>query len=261
MSRKLVTTIWDDAIRYEFHKFWNLDRSKRAYSCQPLDDEHIGDDEHVEDYKHIDDDEHNDNEDVDDEIIRGPEYDESSGDDEIRETLPTSDSNVDVNTPFARMFQRLITNMQDDAKKYNYDEFTHLDRSNRAYSHQVWKCLRTVSTEVMLGILLPAIPQIVQETIMEKTWTKEKLLAFPKARNNRQQGAYCLIITGQLETVPEIGCEIYVGASKDVHGRIYSERNAHTVIASRYTVDELPNRFRGGRLYKTKCREGVHVHP
>jgi hypothetical protein len=84
----------------------------------------------------------------------------------------------------------------------------------------------------------------------------------PEVKNGHRPVAYVLIPTGNLHSVPEIGCEAYVGVGKDIHQRCFRDTQgySHEWNQRNYTVDTLPAPLNRSRLYRDLCRPGVQMN-
>ncbi|OAL43954.1 hypothetical protein IQ07DRAFT_260628 [Pyrenochaeta sp. DS3sAY3a] len=84
-----------------------------------------------------------------------------------------------------------------------------------------------------------------------------------QGKNDHRQGVYVLFPTGNLSRQPAVGCEAYVGTSRDMHQRIFgvASTRGHWGVTRRYIVSNLPKEYRGSRLYRQSCRGGVDLNP
>ncbi|OJJ72374.1 hypothetical protein ASPBRDRAFT_672396 [Aspergillus brasiliensis CBS 101740] len=116
-----------------------------------------------------------------------------------------------------------------------------------------WHLLQSISVEFLVSLFVRGVPQQVQALFEKKEWSSEDLLSLPPVGDDKRQGVYANIATGDIDFSNRAGCEVYVGSSSCLKDRARD----HLSIARNYTNRPLPNEHVKSLHYRQICREGV----
>jgi hypothetical protein len=168
----------------------------------------------------------------------------------------------DADQEFLRILRKCFQGLTDHAKSISYDDFDAIPSAERPYKFKVWRLLNRVSIDVLVRNILPAIPLHVQQVIAKKEWRLgDFLTSLSHPAGDTRPGVYVLFPSGNLADKPAIGCEAYVGVTKDLHARILGRTESHQRISDRYDPETLPVKFSGSLLYQESTRTGVRLNP